>query len=303
MRALATAVCVALCGAGIAVAGTGVSAPPSASAPAVAPDAGLRVADRLPAGLSRSEHAALERAGAYGGNPVRLLVVGDSIALTLGIGLAQGSQQAYGVTVSDHATLGCDLDPGTEVRTLGKLGPATGGCDDWRAQWSALAASTRPQVVAIGVGRWEVLDHYWDGQWVHIGEPVWDDHVTADLQDAIGIFQSFGARVVLLTMPFVDPTDHQPDGLPWSEDSPARTNAYNGVVERVAAGLSGVSVVNVNHMLSPQGVYTASLAGVAVRWQDGIHVTVAGGELLQPKILPEVAAVGLQEERGGRVHA
>jgi hypothetical protein len=56
-------------------------------------------------------------------------------------------------------------------------------------------------------------------------------------------------------------------------------------------------------MLSPDGVYTASLAGVVVRWTDGIRVNLAGGELLQPEILPEVASTGLQDERGSRVHA
>src|SRR5580658_5376682 len=44
---------------------------------------GSRVAFPLPPGLTASEHAALENAGAYGAHPVRLLVLGDSIAMTL----------------------------------------------------------------------------------------------------------------------------------------------------------------------------------------------------------------------------
>ncbi len=228
---------------------------------------------------------------------MRLLVVGDSIALTLGMGLAVGSQGTYGVTLSNHGTLGCDFDPGTAIRTNGRVGVATNGCALGRGEWPFLAAAVYPQVVALGVGRWEVLDHYWDGRWVHIGEPVRDDHVAADLRYAIAIFNTVGARVVLLTMPYVDPTDRQPDGLPWSEDTPARTRAYNALVERVArADPSEVSVIDVNRMLSPAGIYTATLAGIVVRWQDGVHVTVAGGELLQPQILPVVARLGLQEE-------
>jgi hypothetical protein len=124
-----------------------------------------------------------------------------------------------------------------------------------------------------------------------------------DLRSAVAIFHTFGARVVLLTMPYLDP-GRQTDGLPWSEDSPARARAFNALVERVARADPGeVSVLNVNRMLSPDGVYTASLAGVVVRWTDDIHVTPAGGELLQPEILPEVASLGLQDERGSRVHA
>jgi hypothetical protein len=184
------------------------------------------------------------------------------------------------------------------------VGLATRGWEDWRGRWPCLAAAEHPQVVALGVGRWEVLDHYWDGHRVHIAEAVWDAHVAADLRSAVAIFHTFGVRVVLLTMPYVDPAGRQPDGLPWSEDSPARARAYNALVERVAPADPGeVSVVNVNRMLSPDGAYTASLAGVVVRWTDGVHVTPAGGELLQPEILPEVAGLGLQDERGSRVHA
>jgi hypothetical protein len=302
MHALASAAAAVACASCVAIAAVLSAAPAPSAVPVLA--AGARVSDRLPPGLSTPEHAALERAGAYAARPVRLLVVGDSIALTLGIGLARGSQADYGVTISNHATLGCDLDPDTFVRASGKVGVATRGCEDWRALWPGLAAAEHPQVVALGVGRWEALDHYWDGHWVHIGQAVWDAHVAADLRSAVAIFHTFGARVVLLTMPYVDPAGRQPDGLPWSEDSPARARAFNALVERVARADPGeVSVVNVNRMLSPDGVYTASLAGVVVRWMDGIHVTPAGGELLQPEILPEVASLGLQDERGSRVHA
>ena len=115
----------------------------------------------------------------------------------------------------------------------------------WRGQ--------RPQVVALGLGRWEVTDHLLDGQWVHIGEPAWDDHLTADLQSAITIFQTFGAKVVLFTMPYVDPTDRQPDGLPWSENTPARVQAYNQLVRQVASDdPQEVSVIDLNRMLEPR---------------------------------------------------
>ena len=76
-------------------------------------------------------------------------------------------------------------------------------------------------MVALGVGRWEIADHLLGGHWVRIGEAAWDRHLTADLQSAITILHSFGARVVLFTMPYVDPSDRQPDGMPWSENTPA----------------------------------------------------------------------------------
>ena len=87
-------------------------------------------------------------------------------------------RQQYGVTVTDDATVGCDLDPQLQVFTSGAAGPATPGCDNWRGLWPFLIAGQRPSVVALGLGRWEVTDHLLDGRWVHIGEPAWDAHLT-----------------------------------------------------------------------------------------------------------------------------
>ena len=179
----------------------------------------------------------------------------------------------------------------------GAVGPATPGCDNWRGLWPFLVAGQRPQVVALGLGRWEITDHLLDGRWVHIGEPAWDDHLTADLQSAIAILHTFGARVVLLTMPYVDPSNRQPDGQPWPENTPARVQAYNALVLQVARNYPGVvSVLDLNRMLSPDGVFTASLSGVDVRSADGIHISLSGGELLQSQILPAIDRIGMEDE-------
>ena len=256
-----------------------------------------RVAFPLPPGLTMSEHAALEHSGAYGAHPVRLLLLGDSIALTLGMGLSVDARQQYGATVIDEASVGCDLDPQLQVVIAGKVGPATPGCDYWQGLWPFVVAAQRPQVVALGLGRWEITDHLLDGRWVHIGEPAWNDHLTSDLQSAITILHSFGAKVVLFTMPYVDPTDRQPDGQPWPEDTPARVQAYNTLVEHVARMHPGVvSVIDLNKMLSPDGIYTPTLSGVDVRSTDGIHISVGGGELLQRQILPAVDRIGMEDE-------
>jgi SGNH domain (fused to AT3 domains) len=279
------------------------SVTPAGAAPVARADAsgGTRVTDRLPPGLSASEHAVLARAGAYGTKPVHLLLVGDSIAMTLGMGLSERSRPEYGVSVADDATVGCDLDPGLQIMTDGAPGPATPGCQDWRALWPFLAEHLHPQVVALGLGRWEVTDHLLDGQWVHIGEPPWDRHLTADLQGAISIFHGFGAKVVLFTMPYVDPSDRQPDGLPWSENTPSRARAYNDLVRTVARDHPGsVSVIDLNKMLSPGGSYAATVDGVPVRQSDGIHVSIAGGQLLQRAILPEIDRIGMEDEAAAK---
>ena len=127
-------------------------------------------------GARRTEHS-----GAYGGHPVRLLILGDSIAMTLGMGLSVDPSPTTASRSPTTPPLGCDLDPQLEVFTAGTCGTGHPGVRGWRGLWPLMAARERPQVVALGLGRWEVADHLLDGQWVHIGEPAWDGHLTADL--------------------------------------------------------------------------------------------------------------------------
>jgi hypothetical protein len=117
------------------------------------------------------------------------------------------------------------------------------------------------------------------------------------LEQAISVLHSFGARVVLLTMPFIDPSQRQANGQPYDEDTPARAEAYNELVRQVARRQPRVvSVMDLNHMLAPGGAYAASVDGVVVRSSDGIHISPDGGELLQSEILPEIARLGLEAE-------
>jgi hypothetical protein len=262
--------------------------------------AGLSVASsasgavRPAPGLSETEHAALVRAGAFGKKPIRVLLLGDSISLTLGVGLAVDSRARYGIALSNHATLGCDLDANLAIVTSGKIGPATPGCTEWRALWPFLTAYEHPQVVALGVGRWETSYHYFEGHWVDIADPLWEAHVASDLDEAIKIFTTFGAKVVLLNMPYLNVAQKNANGTPFLENTPALTDDFNRVETLVAAAdPSQVSVIPLNKMLDPAGTYQDVIDGVATRWSDGIHISAAGGQFLQRDILPIIDRVAL----------
>ncbi len=244
--------------------------------------------------MSVAERQQLTDSAAFTTNPVRFLLLGDSLALTMGIGLSDHSKQHFGVTVNNVAPLGCDLDPNLMINTVGKVGIAPPGCKNWRAVWTKQVATYKPQVVGVELGRWEVADHLYKGRWTHIGQPLWDDHLTAELNQAVAILSAGGAKVVLFTFPYIRPPQESANGTPFTESLPSRADAYNRLVERVGRAHPGVvTVVDLNKMLDPHGHYTAKLDGATIRWNDGVHVTIAGGELLQPKILPTVAALGL----------
>ncbi len=106
------------------------------------------------------------------------------------------------------------------------------------------------------IGRWEVSDHLYNGQWVHVGEPAWDAHLVAELEPAIDIFSARGAKVVLFTMPYVDPSQEAADGQPFSENDPARADAFNAVLRGGRPPARQVTLVDVNKMLDPYGTYS-----------------------------------------------
>ncbi len=255
-----------------------------------------------PTGLSASQHQALAASGAFTTHPIRFMLFGDSVAFSASIGLAIDSTERYGVRVYDAGILGCDLSV-APYRLAGVIyaGDLHVNCGSWETTWSRQIATVHPDVVGLLIGRFELADHYYHGTWMHLGMPVWDRHLEDKLDRAVSLLSAGGARVVLFTFPYIDPPLAQPNGALWPENRPDRVDRWNQLLDQVAAThRSTVTLVDLNRILDPQGHYTATVDGVSVRWpDDGIHISTAGGEWLQPRLLPTVGQLGL-EARGRR---
>jgi lysophospholipase L1-like esterase len=153
-------------------------------------------------------------------------------------------------------------------------------------------AETKPNVVMLLAGRWEVVNRLYQGQWTNILNPTYAAYVKAQLTEASQLVTATGARMVFLTAPCTDEGE-QPDGAPWPEDNPQRIAVYNQLAREVAAEHPSTdSVVDLDAATCPGGHYTADLHGVNIRRTDGVHFTVAGGQYLAPKIMPAVVAAG-----------
>jgi hypothetical protein len=265
----------------------------------VAPVAAAGAAQQV-AGVSSAIHAVKPPTPTPGAptaaasGPVRFLLVGDSVAMTMGMGLGVDDVSRYGVDELDEGALGCDLDD-VDVNLNGQVGAATPGCVDWWSTWSGWVSTFHPDVVGLEIGRWEVSDHLYQGRWVHVGDPAWDAHLIDEIDVAVNVFTAGVAKVVLFTMPYMDPSVEAANGTPFSENDPGRATAFNRLLERVARQRSSqVTLVDVNKILDPDGRYQAVVDGLTVRTTDGIHITEPGGEWLQSRILPTVAELGLE---------
>ncbi len=247
-----------------------------------------------------------------GAQPVRVLLFGDSVALTLGEGLGeQNVQDEYGYQLTDKGILGCGVVNGPQVELMGTLydtpmacggtGVAAGGPAanaPWPTQWLASINSVKPNVVVLLAGRWEVVEREYQGTWTNILHPAYAAYVKSQLEQASQLVTATGAHMVFLTAPCTDEGE-QPDGDPWPEDNPARLAVYNKLVREVAAEHPTTDdAVDLFGAACPGGKFASAVHGVTIRYTDGVHFTVAGGQYLAPKIMPAIVAAGRAQMAG-----
>jgi hypothetical protein len=264
----------------------------------------------------------------YSESPTRVLLVGDSQALTLGIGLEaalKADPRKYdALRLRNEGILGCGVADGTTGEQSGGTflvgAPCTpdpqsaqcppGGvfgphqnvpCQAWTAAWADWVRQLEPNVVVLLAGGGEVLDRLYRGHMTNILNPTFAAYVESQLEKAVRIATARGALMVFMTKP-CQSTGEQPNGQPWPQDSAARQAAYNGLLRKVAAQHPGqVYVQDLNSYVCPGGTYREDLDGVPVRQSDGSHFSMqtgGGGDFLAPAVLPYWVDLGhLQEAR------
>jgi peptidoglycan/LPS O-acetylase OafA/YrhL len=247
----------------------------------------------------------------YTGPPVRVAILGDSVAWRLGFAmLASQPQNSYDVNLYNGAIVGCGVLRSSQYRAHGVPDQITAQCDSaapqsvqWPAQWKGDLVQFHPNVVVVLAGRWEVEDRLIGGHWLHIGDPVFDADLRASLEQAVQVGTSTGALMVFMTSPCFD-SGEQDNGLGWPEDSASRLAAYNAMVRQVAAEHPDtVQLDDFGAQLCPGGRFTTYFDGVQVRDGDGVHIvpTAAAGQWLDARILPQVIRVGRLQMAGERL--
>jgi hypothetical protein len=224
------------------------------------------------------------------GEPVKVMVVGDSVGLTLTEGLTSSASR-YDISFANDAVLGCGLVRGGPYRYFGQVSKQLSTCDAWPTKWATLLSKVDPDVVEVVVGRWEVMDRVHDGQWTHLGDPDFDEYVRSELERSFSVLSTGGAAIAYVTAPYYL-RGERPDGGRWPEDDPARVDAMNDIIRSVVAAHPGrAAIVDLNAHTSTTNAYTKTVNGVVMR-SDGVHFTPEGARYLAPWILPELHALG-----------
>jgi hypothetical protein len=208
-----------------------------------------------------------------------------------GIGIADLGKY-FGLSIHNQGTLNCGLAGGQFKIMTSVVGPSS-PCllADWQAGWPQVwrqwVQQYRP-AMSVYLGRLDTVDHTFNGQWTHLGDPAFDAYVMSELRLAVSILTSDGGKVILLTSPYYS-TGVDAHGRPWPENNPFRVDLYNWMLRQVAAeDPTQVYVFDLNRLLDPGGRFANVIDGQTVRYADEVHITPAGDCWLAPQFLPYV---------------
>jgi hypothetical protein len=228
------------------------------------------------------------------GRPVKVLLVGDSIAGSLGVGLGKIASR-YGVQLVDMGTPGCSLSMDQVIQVFGVDAPPGLPCraGDPAAlvnTWRSWVDTYNPDVV-VYLARGELFNQVVAGKWGNLGQPAFDAWTARRFATGVATLRSRGAAVVILGSVFYD-SGESPSGAPWPEDDLSRELVDNSIIEKTASSTPGVTMLNVGTAVSPGDHYTQVSDRLAVRCPDGVHFTPAAGVLVGETLLPKLRRLG-----------
>jgi hypothetical protein len=249
-------------------------------------------ADRTALADVRSANRAAQRAlarqhdGADADQPRSVLVVGDSVALTLGLGL-QETSPANHLIVVNRSKMGCGIIHGGDVWVLGRVETIRDDCGDWAFKWAASVAELQPDLVLLLVGAWDAYDRRIDGTWVPFGSPESDALLRADLQGAVDVITRDGTPLALATVPYYDdqyvvnrPSEFRSAFDPW------RVDHLNALIRDVAgANRDRVRILDLNRYV------TGAAVGGEPLQDDGVHFGVDHRKRIAELIAPRLHAL------------
>ncbi len=230
--------------------------------------------------------------------PKRVLLVGDSVGLTMGIQMGM-NETNWGTLVDTKADLGCGFVTGYERNPTGN-GFAAGNpaCNQALATWVADERQLKPDAVLVEMGWWDSQPHLINGTIESLGQPGYDAMVSQDIVNFIQQLRTASnAPIFFLSVPWMNPQ------WPNGQENPAATAAsheeINTLIQAASQSASKVHFIDVSPYVTPSGQYQEEVDGQVCRDPDGIHLytTVPGtiryvmtkcGQALQRGVLSKI---------------
>ncbi len=204
----------------------------------------------------------------YPAPPVhRILLLGDSVAQTLGRGLERWGPTA-GVRVVNAARFYCGIARGGRLAMA--FGHDQSTCGDWSRQWPPLLDRFHPDLVVVLSTIWDVGGRQraaWGPGFVDEGDPRFDQFIEGEWRQAETLLASSGARVVWLTDPCAS-----------SPSLTGRLTYANNTFLPALRRTTGVVTVDLFSHVCPGGQFSNQLGPVANGRPDGMHFSDPGAD-------------------------
>ena len=223
-----------------------------------------------------------------GSGPASMLVVGDSVGLSLARGFQPDDYPGWSMTASTK--LGCGILSG-QLAYNGEKGLIDDACDSTFSDWESAVQHTSPKAVLMVLGTWEVMDHVRGGEIVQTGTPAFASYLLKRLEAARTILTAGGAHLFLTNVPCyaAESTGLNVDPAPMRND-PARQQAVNEVFTEFAASHpDDTTLLDLRGQLCPDGTYVTRQDGAVVRY-DGVHFSTPGARAQWRWIMPLIGA-------------
>ena len=217
--------------------------------------------------------------------PKRVMVIGDSIAFTLGLPMMD-NEQNYGVQLANAAILGCSFATKGQLDVNGTWESPPAACPTALSQWARDERAVHAQEVVVELGYRDEFDWRWNGKVVHLGQSAFDAYVQSQIDRYVQVLGRGGVKILFLEVPYTHPPD-QANGAPAAAASPTRHAEINAMLAKEARlHPKTVRVLDIDKTVSPGNHYDAKVDGQLCRF-DGIHFSVYCAKLVEPSVLGE----------------
>jgi peptidoglycan/LPS O-acetylase OafA/YrhL len=239
---------------------------------------------RPPADVYLPSHRAT-RAGASSAAPVRaprMMIVGDSVAQTLGRGIERWGASTHEASVWNVARYYCGIGRGGAFNLIGAR-PASAGCDAWPTQWGHDVDAFHPDVVVVLSTLWDLFDREFPG-WNGFrkpGDPLWNQWLLENYEYAVDVLSAHGAHVMWLAIPCIRDAGVNVRG---------QTVDATVLPQLAKARPDKVTIVDFGAKICPNGQFSDRIGDVQEGRPDGLHFSDTGADAVAKWLGPELAA-------------
>jgi peptidoglycan/LPS O-acetylase OafA/YrhL len=222
--------------------------------------------------------------------PTRVLIVGDSVALTVGFGFGGAERQKLNVTPSNDGILGCGLLRGGQILVDGRWSNIGANCQQWPTRWAYDVAVTKPQVAILLSGTWDDFDRSINGHFVPYGSTESDQLLVGDLRGSLNVLAAQGAQVIFLTEPYIaKENDPNPPAQYRSAFDRSRVDHFNQLLQEAVGSDPRATIVDLNAFAAPSGRMRNLFDGKPFQ-DDGVHFGPEGAAATAEWLAPAIDA-------------